>query len=423
MSALKGVIRQVSTSSGLFKDATFVAIADGATKGASGILALIIARYVGPSLFGEYATATAVSGLFLIATGIGFEQEFTRRGGKSATQIRSAFQLNIVALLLASVVGTVGLGIYLGISPYSVHLVTLTLVVWVAQVLARLQFSYRYLSILIDRTATAAIVQVVAMVILVAGTLICLATERSILEIVVVQLMVGAGSLLVWRRLMPDYGRPLRIQSWRELYEFSKQAIPFGMSNVIWIAYFNIDVFMLSLMAPAHDVGVYGGIFRIVSIVYIAGFAISSAFIPKLFAAHGVDMAGFRRLSRLLVVLLVSAGGVLCGSLVIFGPEVLRYTIGPEFASVAALNVLCAAAFLRFANFGLSDVLTTSNRQPVRVTMETIMLVMNIVANIILIPRHGFIGAAMATTLSELVLLVGLLSYLVILQRTRPVEN
>ena len=65
----------------IFKGALPLSIADFASKGASVLVTLLIARYYGPKIYGQYAIAAAICGLFLMITGIGFEQELTRRGG------------------------------------------------------------------------------------------------------------------------------------------------------------------------------------------------------------------------------------------------------------------------------------------------------------------------------------------------------
>ena len=403
-------IRSITSEGGLLKNAAFLTVADAATKGATGLLALLIARYLGPALFGQYAIASAVGGLFIMATAIGFEQELTRRGGIDRDAIPAALRLNFTALLLSSGIATAALALFLAIGPYSRFVVFLTLLLWVALVLGRFHFSFRYLSLLRQRAGVAAVIQSGSTALLLAATVVALARGDGLVTIVGIQVVVAIATLAAWVWWLPAGGLGTAPVTLPSLRGFVRRSLPYGISNLIWIAYFNFDAFMLSLMRSESEVGLYAGVFRIVAIAYIVGFAVSNSITPELFRSYSADRSRYGRLARRLVGGLFAISVVVAGSLFLLAEPLVTLVIGPEYAhGVLVMQILSAAAFFRLLNFGLSDLLTTSDRQTRRVRLESLLLTANIVMNLVLIPRFGAEGAALATLAAEAVLLLGVL--------------
>jgi O-antigen/teichoic acid export membrane protein len=58
-------------------------------------------------------------------------------------------------------------------------------------------------------------------------------------------------------------------------------------------------------------------------------------------------------------------------------------------------------------NQGLCEVLTTSDRHGIRIWLESSLLAVNVILNLLLIPRFGGLGAAIATVAAEVVLSIG----------------
>jgi PST family polysaccharide transporter len=193
------------------------------------------------------------------------------------------------------------------------------------------------------------------------------------------------------------------------LAHFVRLSLPYGVSGFIWAIYFNFDALMLSLIRTESEVGLYAGVFRIVAISYIVGYALANTFTPLLFNAFHNNRSSYVHHARLLgASVSVLAVGV-ASVLFIFAEQLIDLLLGPAYLEAAdVMRVLSAAAFFRIVNAGLCELLTTSNQQRKRVNWEFALLLANIVLNAILIPRWGGIGAAIATLSAEAVLLAGI---------------
>jgi O-antigen/teichoic acid export membrane protein len=383
-------------------------VADIAAKGSNGILALLVARFLGPVLYGAFATAAAISELALLATGLGFEEELTRRGGRDSRTLPDALRLAFRAIGATAALAAVGLAVVLAVVPYPPQVLRLVVLMALAGTVARFHLPFRYLGLLRGDSRRTALMQGISTVALVALTLPILVTHRRVEWIVVVQLLVGAAVLAAWLRWLPGELRAAGAVAAGALRRFVRDAAPFAMSNLLWVAYFNFDTFLLSLFRSEREVGLYAGVYRIVGISYVLGNALANSFLPQLFEAHARDPESHRPLARRLLVTM-GALGLPLGAVLYAGAGVLvPLVIGSAYAdAVAVARVLSVAVFFRCLNFGFAGALMTAERQRTRVLLEVLLLAVNVGVNLALIPRLGAAGAALATVAGELALTVG----------------
>lgn len=391
----------------ILKSAVSLFVADAATKGANVIIALLIARYLGPLLFGKYAIASSVCGLFMMITGIGFEQEFTRRGGIDKTAIPQSLMLNHVAIAITSIMAYLGMFIFFSFGIYSKDVVIVGLLLGAALVVMRFHLPFRHLCLLLNKSNITAAIQSVSTALIVVLTLVIIYFKGSLNLIVSSQFVVATGIIVLWiwwvpkkyLSFYPDAGA---------IIAFFKKSIPFAISNILWIAYFNFDTFMLSLMRTEGEVGIYAGVYRIIGINYIIGYAIANSFTPRLFKKFATGNPEYYKESQRLTRTLSLVGAVLCFGLYYFADILIPGIVGKEYtAGVRIAEILSLAVFFRMVNFGLCEILTTSNRQKIRIYLEMFMLLVNIILNYILIPQYGGMGAAIATVIAEAVLFLG----------------
>jgi O-antigen/teichoic acid export membrane protein len=165
---------------------------------------------------------------------------------------------------------------------------------------------------------------------------------------------------------------------------------------------------LLSLMRSADEVGVYAAVYRIVAINYVIGYALANTFTPALFDRFARDRKDYVRTARQLSVTMSVAGILTAGALFLLASVLLLLVFGPAYAAgVPIAQLLSMAVLFRMVNFGLSEILTTSDQQNRRVLLEGGMLAINGALNWILIPSFGAMGAAAATAAAEVFLFIG----------------
>jgi O-antigen/teichoic acid export membrane protein len=368
-------------------------------------LAILLARFLGPQDYGVLAGVLAFTALFMMATDLGFEQEMLRRSRHAeAGEILTLTMASIGVTLLATLLG---LGLVIRFFPSLVWPASLVALAMGVHIVNRFALPFRYLCLALGRTHVPAIVQSVSTAALVASTLAVLALGGPVSTILSVHIAIGAVTLLVWdqwrRSSHVRLAGSLSVPWLARVGRYLQQSLPFALTNLLWVAYFNVDLIILSALRSNVEVGEYSGVYRLVAMTFILGSSIASSFTPALFAAAGTaeHAATTRRLMRLLV----STGALVALVFVLFAPWFLSVIMGAAYVEAAPLaRVLGVAAFFRMINFGWSTALTTAGRHNTRIAVETALLVLNVVLNLLLIPALGAMGSAIAALGAELML-------------------
>jgi O-antigen/teichoic acid export membrane protein len=136
----------------------------------------------------------------------------------------------------------------------------------------------------------------------------------------------------------------------------------------------------------------------------------TNVFTPLLFGAFERDRAEYAHQARRMVWFLVLLGTVVCGALFALARPIVEIILGSEFLeAIVVIRILSVATFIRFLNYGFTEILTTSRRQGRRLRLEALLLVVNVLANLALVPALGASGAAYACIVGEVALLIGVL--------------
>jgi O-antigen/teichoic acid export membrane protein len=207
----------------------------------------------------------------------------------------------------------------------------------------------------------------------------------------------------------------------------ARDAFPLMLNSLLNNVFFRFDVQVLQSKGTAV-VGYYANAYKVID----AAGAIPSSFVLALFPllarrAGGAESeradgeriegepersgggeAGFRRVYYLAAKLLVAIALGIALPVTYLAGEIVRWLWGPAFLpdSAVALRILIWFLPLSFFNGLTQYVLIAIGRQS-RITLAfAVAALCNVGANLLLIPRYGYVAAAAVTIASEVVLLV-----------------
>jgi O-antigen/teichoic acid export membrane protein/glycosyltransferase involved in cell wall biosynthesis len=388
----------------IYTNAVFLTVADAATKGAGGLLALILARWLGPASYGEYAVAASICAMWMMLTVIGFDEEFTRRSGKDPSQTTNTLSMNLTAVSFMAVLAYGGMLLVARQPRFSPTIYSLVVLMGLATTISRFHVTFRNLCLVLQRSKVTAALQSIStggLLLVSIGLLNSGAGVRAIAWAQVGAALFGLGLWVLWLR---KQSISLSFQGGR-LIGFFKGAMPFAASNILWVAYFNFDTFLMSLLRSVEEVGVYAGVYKLMGVAYILGYSVANTFTPLLFQrAHG-DRKEFRKVSDQLLASMGALGLLVSLGLFTYSGPIVTAVIGKTYSDgILIAKILSASVMLRMLNFGLCEVLTTGGRQSARIFSEVCALATNIILNYTLISRFGGAGAAAATVGSEMML-------------------
>jgi O-antigen/teichoic acid export membrane protein len=184
----------------------------------------------------------------------------------------------------------------------------------------------------------------------------------------------------------------------RELLRFS---VVLWMASLATTGLIWADTILLGIFRTTGEVGVYNVATRLVALATFVMGPITTAFAPRIAHLHHR-----RRMSTLQHTYRAATGWIVRLSLPAFVvllalPRELLGYLGKGFAVGATVTMVLAAGKLVDAATGpCAMVLNMAGRPAVNMLDNVAVLVGNIVLNLVLIPRYGIVGAAIAWAIS-----------------------
>jgi O-antigen/teichoic acid export membrane protein/Mrp family chromosome partitioning ATPase len=210
-------------------------------------------------------------------------------------------------------------------------------------------------------------------------------------------LSAAVMAALALRRVMGPATAPATYRP-RPLLAFATMSglAGFVSNGLIWA-----DTLLLGLLGNSSQVGVYNVATRLVQLATFVMLPINAAFSPRI-----ADLYHRGRLDRLRHAYALAGGWIVRLSvpafvlLVVF-PRDLLALFGRGFAAGAAVTVILAAGkFIDAATGPCGLVLNMTGRPKLNLLNNLAGLVLNILLNIVLIPRFGIVGSAVAWAIS-----------------------
>ncbi len=185
-------------------------------------------------------------------------------------------------------------------------------------------------------------------------------------------------------------------------------SIPFLAYGVLGVIYYRIDTILLSFMASTAVVGWYGASYRIFdTLVFLPSLVISAIMYPVFSKLSMHSMSQLRVAVEKSLNFLLFFGIPITVGLIVAAPAIIGFLYHrPEFLhSVPALQALAPGLLFLYINSVLSSTLISTKREKKIMIMAAIALIFNLGLNLILIPRYLQVGAAVVTSLTELLLI------------------
>lgn len=236
----------------------------------------------------------------------------------------------------------------------------------------------------------------------------------------------AAAALFLWVRVQARRQGALDMtapRSWRRddrraLWSFT---MPRSVGSVAQVLLQRLDIILVGMLLGPRDAALYAAATRFLVVGQMAAQAIGLAMQPtvaRLMVLH--DRAGSQQVYSVATVWLILATWPVYLTTIAYAPDALA-VFGREYVTAASVVVVLCSAMLVATSCGAVDVvLTMSGRAALTMYNALAALGLNIALNLVLIPRVGIIGAAIAWAAAILVNNVVPLAQVAALLRLTP---
>jgi O-antigen/teichoic acid export membrane protein len=180
----------------------------------------------------------------------------------------------------------------------------------------------------------------------------------------------------------------------------------FSISTSAQTVYNDIDKTMLAHLSTFTATGVYGAAYRIIDTSLTPIRAVLSAAYPQVFQVGTAGMTATYAYAKGLIRKALLFGFADFVGLLLLAP-LLPHILGPKYGDVTqAIRLLALIPVMRCVHWFLADALSGANAAGLRAAIQAAVAVLNILLNIVAIPRWSWVGAAWTSLISDAVLMI-----------------
>jgi len=385
------------------------------TLGLSLISSIVLARWLGPEGRGVFALVLLLPGLALSLGLLGFDQANAVFSGLAPERRRQLFWHSVAIALGVGCVITVGgiLFVTLG-APGVGGMVRAPIVLYalaIASVPFRMASEYwsailRGMNRIVLLNALEVGMKVIALSLL---ALFVLRLGLGVTGAIWADFTLGVGTAVVMVVLLARVevaGRPaIDSALWKRTWAF---AFPTYCAGVMTYLNYRIDQFIIAALLPTEALGFYVIAVDLGERLWILTGAVGTALLPHLTNSRDRDPA----LAAVVARHVMCWTGAACLLLLLLADYAVRILYSSAFApAAAALRWLLPGILVLTAGKVVVAELAARERIRFTVWLSAVSIVINIIANFVLIPSMGISGAALASTISYSVVSVVVLRY------------
>lgn len=365
---------------------------------------IYVARYLGPSQYGLLNYAIAFVGLFSVVASLGLNEiivrELVNNPQKKDELLGTAFFLKLIGAIL--MLGAIIIGMQFFRNDYFTNLlIAIIAASFIFQAFGVIDLNFQS-AVKSRYVAQASIIQTFISSII---KLILVWVEAPLFwfAIIILSDAFVLAVCLVWNYLRSGgqiFAWKFRLATARSLLEDSW---PIMLAGAAVMIYMKIDQVMIRTMLGNEEVGFYSAAVKLSEEWYFIPMAITSSLFPAIINAKKKSENLYRLRLQQLYDLMVWIALAIALPITFLSPWIIKVLYGSAYMPAASvLSIHIWAGVFVFLGVASGKWLIVENYTRISFFRTFLGAVINIVLNIILIPKYGINGAAIATLISYL---------------------
>ena len=385
----------------IFHNTKWVLLEKGFNFLNSFFVVFILTNHLGPESFGVYAYVIGLVSLCSFVASFGLDsvlvREFVSENHKDSSLIGSAlFLLGITSVFSCAVIFYVG---YIYIQ--DVMVLSLIYVYALNVFAAPFNVFYLFFNAKMELAALSAI-RILALILIFGIKITAIWLDLGIAQFVVIEAIsiISMALLSFFVFLVKKYTPNFEV-CFKTVKLLFVNGLPLMISSGAIIIYAKVDLILIEALLDFQAVGVYSTAVRISEIWYVIPMTASTLLFPLILTAKKVSMEIYWAETKLSSEILIVICTFFSLALFLFGPSLMQVAFKDEFQSsgnIVRILALCGP----FVGLGYINgrYMVAENLLYLSMRRNIYGLILNILLNILLIPRYGIHGAAFSTLIS-----------------------
>lgn len=364
------------------------------------------ARYLGADGYGILSLALALSGIFALIADLGISTLTTREVAKNKSLtvkfVGNALVLKSVLAIIAIAITFLiaNLGNYPPEAVITIYIISLSILVGVfPRIFSSIFQAY-------EKMEYPSMNIIISAIFLFLGTLFLMWKGSGVIEFAFLNLGVSVivlgYSLFVysWKISVPKIEFDITF-----LKALTKRSLPFGLISLSDVIYTYLDSVMLSLLKPIEVLGWYSAAYKLLLVLVVIPDAINFAVFPVMAKYFNSSQDSLKFIYERYFKLMIIISIPLSFGTMFLADKIILLIFGPAYSNSAViLQILIWTIIFKFAGAPFYQLFQATNRELVITRISVICVIINLILNLLLIPKFSYIGASVATLLTEIFL-------------------
>lgn len=364
------------------------------------------ARYLGAEGFGTLSFALAFTGIFGVFSDLGLSPLTVREVARDKSLAKkylnniSVMKTILVTITFALIVIVINLLGYPEQTIKVVYLISLSVVFN--------SFTGMFYSIFraFEKMEYQSLGQILNSTLMLFGVFFAISRGFNVIGFASLYFMISVVALIyslvisTWK-----FVKPKMEVDWSFWRRTIKEALPFGLTGISGMIYTYTDSIMLSLMQGDEIVGWYNAAYRLILILLFIPGIINSAIFPTMSKFYISSQNALKLMCEKYFKIMFIIGIPLGVGTTLLANKIILLIFGSEYRpSIIALQILIWTIVFTFAGAAFVKLFESINKQIIITKISGICVIINILLNLLLIPKFSYVGASFATVITEFIL-------------------
>ena len=388
----------------VFRNSTFSISTHILNLGINLVIAILLARWLGPEALGQYALSTSLAGIIFGIANFGLQGILTREvakdRGKALEYLGNALGIRLLLSIPIGIGLSYIIALALGFRGETLTLVLLASVfVGISGIVTLFYALFQAVGRFEDQFSLNLFYKVGSLL----GCFFLLQRGFGLSSVFILfACLQGIAGILASVKISRTIC-PVRINiNWVFWRAFIRESFPLSLAGTAEFVNLKSDAVILGTFKGGMATGIYNGAYNLYLGATAPLYAFIVAFYPAFSHAYATSKHQAARLFKNTFILTAIGSFFLAFILIVFSKDIVALIYGQKFAaSVTPLVILAAGLPFIVLNRLNNYTLIAMGLQKWIFYIISSGAVFNVIANILLIPKYSYIGASITTIITE----------------------
>lgn len=372
-----------------------------------------IARYLGPANYGLLSYVTSFVGLFAFLSSFGVDnivgREIIKDHDKKDEILGTAFYIKIIGSILA-IIAVFFVSLYITKDIFTLLLIWLFSLNFIPQAFNIIEIYFQS-QVLSKKVVTA---QVIANTISTILKILVIILGEGIFWLMIIYVVETSIYSFILLFSFRKFGNHIR--KWRFNMNMAKNLLkdswPLMLAAIAISIYMKIDQVMIKNMIGNEQAGIYAVAVKLSEVWYFIPVLLCASLSPAIMNSFKVSKEFFENRMKKLYFLMFWLSFVIASVTTVFAYPIVKILFGvPYLGAVTTLQIYVWAGVSVSLGLAVGQYLLVNNFTKISFYKTLLGAIINVLLNIVLIPKMGISGAAIATSISYLISVFGVFMF------------